>query len=93
MKKKDVRTETKIPVKLTLRERDLIRSGTFPDPDFGKGEVIEGGHITVDLSLDEIEEIQGYVAGDATHTNNARRERELDRLCDKLQVYLDRYED
>ena len=25
-----------MPVKLTFRERDLIRGSTFPDPDFAK---------------------------------------------------------
>jgi hypothetical protein len=93
MKKKNIRYETTLPVKLTLRERDLIRNGTFPDPDFGKEGVIGGKNITVDLSLDEIEEIQGYVAADANHTGNSKLEKELDRLVDKLQVFLDAQDD
>jgi len=82
-----------LPVKLTLHERNLIRNSTFLDTDFGKGAVIEGKSITVDLSLDEIEEIQGYVATDANHTDNSKLEKELDRLFDKLQVLLDSYDD
>jgi len=54
MKKKNLQTKTKLSVKLTLHERDLIRSSTFLDPDFGKGGVIDGKNVTVDLSLDEI---------------------------------------
>ena len=93
MKKKNIRYETKLPVKLTLRERDLIRNGTFFDPDFGKGAVIDGKNITVDLSFDEIEEVQGYVAAEANHTDNGKLQRELDRLFDKLQVLLDTDDD
>ncbi len=93
MKRKNNRYGTKLPVKLTLRERDLIRGSTFSDPDFGKDGVIDGKNITVHLSLDEVEEIQGYVAADGNHTNSGKLERELDRLFDKLQVLLDTHED
>ncbi len=82
-----------LPVTLTLRERDLIRDETFCDPDFATCAVVDGTGIRVDLSLDDIEEIQGYVAAEANHTNNSTRRKELDRLFDKLQVFLDTYND
>ena len=82
-----------MPVTLTLRERDFIRDETFCDPDFAKCAVVDGTGIRVDLSLDDIEEIQGYVAAEANHTNNSKRRKELDRLFDKLQVFLDTYDD
>lgn len=82
-----------MPVTLTLRERDIIRDETFCDPDFAKCAVVDGTGIRVDLSLDDIEEIQGYVAAEANHTNNSKRRKELDRLFDKLQVFLDTYDD
>lgn len=84
---------TKLPVMLTLRKRDLIRDETFCDPDFAKCAVVDGMGIRVELSLDEIEEIQGYVAAAANHTNNSKLRKELDRLFDKLQVFLDTYDD
>lgn len=84
---------TKLPVALTLRERDLIRDETFCDPDFAKCAVVDGTGIRVELSLDEIEEIQRYVAAKANHTNNSRRRKELDRLFAKFQVFLDTYDD
>lgn len=80
-------------VALTLRERDLIRDETFCDPNFAKCAVVEGTGIRVELSLDEIEEIQGYVAAEANHTKHAKRRKELDRFFDKLQVFLDTYDD
>ncbi len=47
----------------------------------------------MDLSLDEIEDIQGYAAAEANHTKNSKRRNELDRLFDKLQEYLETYDD
>lgn len=84
---------SKLPVTLTLRERDLIRDETFCNPGFAKCAVVEGTGIKVELSLEEIEEIQGYVAAEANHTNNAKLQKELDRLSAKFQEYLDAYED
>lgn len=71
----------------------LIRDETFCNPDFAKCAVVEGTEVRVELSLDEIEEIQGYVAAEANHTKNSKRRKELDRLFGKLQVFLDTYDD
>ncbi|HLG21911.1 MAG TPA: hypothetical protein VI382_03785, partial [Candidatus Manganitrophaceae bacterium] len=66
---------------------------TFCNPDFAKLAITEGEGIRVDLSLDDIEEIQGYVAAEANHTKNAKLRKELDRLFDKFQIFLDAYDD
>ena len=78
---------------MTLRERDLIRDETFCDPEFDKFAVVEGKGIRVDMSLDDIEEIQGYIAAEANHTENKKLQKELDRVFGKLQVFLDSYDD
>lgn len=93
MKRKKIPYGTKLPVKLTIRERDLIRDEPFCDLDFAKVAVVDGKGIRIDMSLDDIEEVQGYVAAEANHTKNKKLQRELDRLFDKLQVYLDSYDD
>ena len=93
MKRKKIPYGSKLPVKLTLQERDPIRSETFCDPDFAKSAVVDGKGIRVNLSLDDIEEVQGHIAAGANHTENKKLQKELDRLFDKLQVYLDTYDD
>ncbi len=93
MERKKIPYGTKLPVKLTLRERDLIRNETLCNPDFAKFAVIDGKGIKIDLSLDDIEEIQGYIAAEANHTENKKLQKELDRLFKKFQVYLDTYDD
>ena len=92
-KRKKIPYGTKLPVHLSLREQDLIRNDTFFDPNFGNLAVVDGGGIRVELSLDEIEEIQGYVAAEANHCKDAKLERELDSLFEKLQGFLDSYDD
>jgi hypothetical protein len=91
--RKSIPSGTKLPVTLTLRERDLIRDETYCDPDFAKCAVVDGAGIRVELSLDEIEEILGYVAATANHTKNAKLRKELNRLFDKLQVFLGTYDE
>ncbi|RJQ18997.1 MAG: hypothetical protein C4560_06695 [Nitrospiraceae bacterium] len=93
MKRKKIPYGTKLPVKLTLRDRDLIRDETLGNPDFAKFAVVEGKGIRVDMSLDDIEEVQGYVAAAANHTENKKLQKELDQLFKKLQVFLDAYDD
>jgi hypothetical protein len=76
--KKRIPYGTKLPVKLTLQERDLIRNETLCNPDFARFAVIEGKGVILNLSLDDIEEIQGYIAAEANHTNKKKLQKELD---------------
>ncbi len=93
MKRKKIPYGTKLPVTLTLRERDIIRDETFCDPDFARLAIVDGKRIKVEMSLDAIEEIQGYIAAEANHTKNKKRQKELYGLFDKFQVFLDTYDD
>lgn len=91
--KKNIPCGKKLQVQLTTRERDLILDETLCDPGVLKIAIVADKSIKVNWSLDEIEDVQGYVAAEANHTNDKKLERELDKLSDKLQVYLDCYDD
>ena len=93
MNRKRIPYGAKLPVKLTNRQRDLIRDRTFCKPDFAQLAVVDGNGIRVDLSLDDIEEIQGYVAAEANHCDDRKLQKELDALFRKLQKFLDSYDD
>ena len=93
MKSKKISYGTKLPVVLTLKERDLIRDKTMCDPDFCNMGIVEGKNIKLMMDLDDIEDVQGYVASEANHTDNRKLQRDLDRISDKLQVFLDTYDD
>jgi hypothetical protein len=93
MKRKKIPEGTKLPVILTLKERDLIRDQTLGNPNFGNIGLVEGKSIKLMMSLDDIEEVQGYVAAEANHTDNKKLQKDLDKVFDKLQVFLDTYDD
>jgi hypothetical protein len=80
MKRKSLPYGSKSPFELTLRERDLIIDETFCDPGFAKLTVVDGEGIRADLTLEDIEEIQGSVAAAASHMKKSKLQMELDRL-------------
>lgn len=92
MEKKKIPEGTKLPVRLTAPERRLIRELTLYDPDFCS-DAPDTGPIVVEMDLDTIEEIQGYVAAEANHTEDRKLEKALDKLFDKFQSFLDKYDD
>lgn len=93
----DLRKKTsaaeKIPVLLTPADRDLIRDETFYDPDFAKMAECRGNKLVVPLPLNDIEDLQGFVAAAANHCPKRKLQARLDKLFEKLQRYLDGYEE
>ena len=92
MVKKTIPYGTKLPVYLTEKEVADIREHTFADPDFGFG-VLEGSRLRFDMSLDDIEDLQGYVAAASNHTDTKQLQRRLDKVFQKLDRFLDEYDD
>lgn len=77
----------KIPVKLKLRERDLIRESTFRYPkltDRLKLSLLEEDTIIARYSLEEINILLEFVTAEATHTGDQALQVELNRLSDHL---------
>ncbi|MCK5685469.1 hypothetical protein KAJ27_15160 [bacterium] len=93
MKRKKIPYGTKMSVTITIRERDLIRDKTLYDPNFANVAVTSGDKIKVDLSLDDIDDLIGYIAAGANHAKNKKLQKELDKLFTKLQKILDKYDD
>jgi hypothetical protein len=61
--------------------------------EFGRHAVVDGKRFSLNLSLDDVEELQGHVAAEANHTRNAKLRNRLDKIFLKLQGFLDRYDD
>ena len=93
MDRKKIPYGAKLPVVLTLKERDIVRDETFCDPDFGRVGVVEGNKIKLMMSLDDIEEVQGHVAAEANHTKDKKLQKELDKIFNKFDKFLDKYDD
>ena len=90
MVKKTIPYGTKLPVYLTEKEIADVRE--HADPGFGFG-ILEGSRLRFDMSLDDIEELQGYVAAQANHTEDKKLQRRLDKVFQKLDRFLDEYDD
>ena len=75
-----------IEVTFTNREKTLIVENTFYDPDFGERlNKVPGEQLFVgELTLDELEDMTGFIAASANHTDDETLEVELDALYDRL---------
>ena len=93
MRRKIIPYGTKLPVRFSEAERKLIREHTFYDTHFGDFAVVEGDSIRLDMSLDNIEELQGYVAAACNHCDNPKIEKALDPIFDRLEEFLEYYDD
>jgi plasmid stabilization system protein ParE len=45
------------------------------------------------VTLDDLEELIGYVAAEANHAKDKKLQRELDRLFERMQTVLESYTD
>lgn len=93
MTRKRIPYGTKIPVSFTGKELEDIRECVMIDEEFGRHAVVEGKQFHLDLSLDDIEDLQGHVAAEANHTRDAKLQRRLDKIFERFQKLLDRYDD
>lgn len=75
------------------RSRAQRHPRTYLYSDFANHAIVQGKRLRVDLSLDDIEEIQGYVAAEANHTRNAKLRKRLNKLFLRFQKFLDTYDD
>lgn len=84
----------KISIKFTIEERDLIVNHTFADDYLTERLIIakaEGKYIKVSYSLDEIDDLAGFVAAEANHAEDKKLEQKLEKLYDKISDIEDKY--
>ena len=83
-----------IEIKFTPQERDLIIDHTFTGPDLTKRlqiAEIKGTRLIVKYSTYDLDELIGFIAAEANHTDDKKIEKKLDRLFDKLNFILEKY--
>ncbi|MGH7824337.1 MAG: LexA family protein [Candidatus Binatia bacterium] len=84
---KRVKPGERIPVTFSLRERDLVLDHTFAGGEIERrlrAAAPEKSSIMVGFTLDDLDELIGYVAAEANHTENRSITKQLDGLCDRL---------
>lgn len=82
-----------IEIKFTLQERDLIIDHTFTGPDLTKRlqiAEIKGKHLIVKYSTYHLDELIGFIAVEANHTEDKKIREKLDRLFKRLTRILEK---
>ena len=93
MKKISISYDQKVPVILDKNDHDFILENTLIEPEaFGYG-VIKGDKIFFQLSLSDIEYIQGYIAAEANHGESEKVVKRLELLYDFFQNYFEKYKE
>jgi repressor LexA len=91
-----IKPGTRIPLRLSVPERDLVVARAFLDPEMEsrlRGAALAGTRLVVDLTLDDIDELAGCVAAEANHCKDARVRRVLDGVFERLKNIEDRFTD
>jgi hypothetical protein len=83
-------------LELNERERELILSHTFADEELvNRLRVVPkpGVRPVFRFTLDDLDELGGFLAAEANHTKDKKLRKELDQLFDRIQATLDGYTD
>ena len=94
--RKKVRENEKVPVTLSAADRALVLDHTFADPDLTaplRRLRRRAEDVIVRYTLSDLEKLQGFIAAEANHTKDKKRQKRLDALHHRLQNEMERYDD
>ncbi len=90
-----IKPDEAVPLELNERERELIQN-TFVDDDLtGRLRVVPkpGERPVFRFTLDDLDELAGFVASEANHAKNKKLQKEWDHLHERIEAVLDGYMD
>ena len=94
--RKRIQPNERVPIDLSDRERTLILQETFaPEELTDRLRLVpsEGQMLVYRFTLDELDELAGYVAAEANHARDRKLEKELDRIYERIAEVLESYTD
>ncbi len=94
--RKPVTPGQKIPLSLSTRERELILEHTFADDELTvplRTAPTSAKAAVYAFTLDDLEELAGYVAAEANHAKDKKLQKELDQLFARMETVLESYTD
>ena len=86
----------KVEVSFSPRERALVLEHTFTGPDLTttlRRARLESGQYVVRYTLNDLDELLGFVAAEANHSTDKKLRRELDALYVKVRREVESYDD
>ncbi len=96
MARKNIALGSAVAVLLTPRERDLVLEHTFAGPNLTERlrlAPVSGAHLVVEYTLDDLDELIGYIAAEANHTGDVALQGDLDALFERLKEEMESYAD
>ena len=87
MRRKRIKPGQLVDVRLTPQERDLIVERTLIDGEMEarlRGATARGLNLVVQLTLDDVDDLAGYIAAEANHCSEPRVRRAMDAVYDRL---------
>lgn len=93
--RKRIDPEDRIEVRMTPRDRELLLEHVVVDPEYVERLDQTAGSSTFigRYTLDDLEDILGYIAAEANHMEDSKLQKELDALWDKLHRIQRSYDD
>ena len=96
MERKRIAHGEAVELSFSPRDVELVRENTFADPEYVqrlKPAPGSGGHLMGKFTLDDLDDLLGYIAAEANHTKSKKLQKDLDALYDRLKQVMDSYDD
>lgn len=96
MSARRIKPGERIPITFSARDRVLVLEHTFAGGeilDLLEAARVHRGRCVVKYTLDDLDELLGYVAAEANHSKSKKLRAELDALHDRLQSEMQAYDD
>jgi hypothetical protein len=95
MKRKRIKPDEPIRIELSERDRVLLLDHTLADPEYANRlQSVPGKkHLVGAFTLDDLEDILGYIAAEANSTKSKKLQPELDDLYERLTEIQESYDD
>ena len=93
-RRKHITPDEKVGLKLNSTERELLLDGlTCLDDDYAQVIRDTPDDQPVQFTLDDWDDFGGYIAAEANHCDDKKKEKKLDNIFSKIQNILDTYTD
>jgi hypothetical protein len=96
MARKKIEPDSAVEVPFSPAERDLVLEHTFAGPNLTERlrvAGVAGSKLAVRYTLDDLDELIGYVAAEANHTEDLALQEALDALFERLKDEMESYDD
>ena len=92
---KRIQPGQRVAVAFSAAEKRLVLERTLADPEYMDRlrPRTDGSGFVGEFTLGDLDDILGYLAAEANHTENERLQQRLDKLSDRLQAIMESYDD